>query len=504
VSVEVISNRRAARAERRVLGLGLVTIALYVVTWLLEGDLFHDSSVMRRIGPTALANGAPAWQWGLYALITLLIFWAYGALISMSLRGELDCGRARSWALLVPILLNLILLACMPRLSMDTLSYLAHGFLGQLPGGNPLVQPVQDARHSVIGPELAAHGWTTSPGITPYGIFWTRLEIAIAELSGTNVAAAVLLFKVIATGASLGTALLIWRILGHIDPAVQLQGTLAYLWNPLILMEFAAEGHNDAVMIFFSLAAVAAAMAGRPAISLIAQLVGVLSKYMSALFLPAQLMFLWRSRRGGMRLALQVAVALAVIVVILAVLYAPYWSGLHSFDGLVHRTYPFGSATFFGVLRWILKLTPVKPWAGPLTTAVLAGLLLALIAWSSVRVRDAGDLAKSCAWISLAVLFVSPEYWPWYACMPIAWICAGELRRLFWLALLLSIVGRLVAPLDLLRIHGHLGWNLSKGLTTGLGDLLPLIVLLIWCVRGVYRGTVNLERGSVRRVSELQ
>jgi hypothetical protein len=44
----------------------------------------------------------------------------------------------------------------------------------------------------------------------------------------------------------------------------------------------------------------------------------------------------------------------------------------------------------------------------------------------------------------------------------------------------------------------------SKGLTTGLGDLLPLIVLLVWCVRGVYRGTVNLKSESVRRVGELQ
>lgn len=481
------SNRRAVRAERRVLGLSVITIALYAVTWQLEDAMFRDGNVMHWIGSTYFADGAlPYWRWVLYAATTLVIFWAYGALISMSLRGELDSGRARSWALLVPVLLNLMCLACMPRLSLDTVSYMAHGFLGQLPGGNPLLQPVQDARHTVIGPELAAYGWRTSPGITPYGILWTRLEIAIAQLSGTNVTAAILLFKVIATAASLGSALLIWRVLGHIDPAVQLPGTLAYLWNPLILTELAAEGHNDAVMIFFSLAAVAAAIAGRPAISLIAQLLGTLSKYLSALFLPAQLVFLWRARRSGTQLALQIGVALTAITVILAVSYAPFWAGLHSFDGLAKRTYPFGSATFFGVLRWVLKHTPLEPRAGPFTTALVTGPLLAWVAWVSLRVRDSVDLARSCAWISLAMLFVSPEYWPWYACMPIAWICVGELRRLFWLAFLLSIVGRLIAPLDVLRVHGHLGSGLSKGLTTGLGALLPLVVLLAWCCRGVY------------------
>jgi hypothetical protein len=305
--------------------------------------------------------------------------------------------------------------------------------------------------------------------------------MAIAQLSGMNVGAAILLFKAIATAASLGSAWLVWRILGHIDPAVQLQGTLAYLWNPLILIEFAGEGHNDAVMIFFSLAALAAAVAGRPAISLIAQLLGALSKYVSVLFLPAQLAFLWRTRRDRTQLAWQVLVALMVTAVILLVSYAPLWAGMHSVDGIVHRKYTGGSVTCFGVIRWFLKHTPLRPWSGPLTTMLVTGLILTLVAWSSLYVRNAVTFAKSCAWISLAfALIVCPEYWPWYVCMPIAWICVGELRRLFWLVFLLALFGRLTAPLELLRIHGYLGPNLSKGLTTGLGSLLPLMVLLVW------------------------
>jgi hypothetical protein len=481
------SNRRTTRAEGRVLGLTVTTIALYVVTWQLEGGMSLGGDIVEWVASGLQSPASAYLQWAAYTTTTLLIFWAYAALISMSLRGELDSGRARSYALLAPILLNLMLLPCVPRLSMDTLSYIAHGFLGQLPGGNPLLQPVQDARDTLIGPELAGYGWHTFPGITPYGILWTRLEIAIAHLSGMNVGAAILLFKVIATGASLGSAWLIWRILGHIDPAVQLPGTLAYLWNPVILMELAGEGHNDAVMIFFSLAALAAAIAGRPAISLIAQLLGVMSKYVSVLFVPAQLTLFWRTRRDRTQLAWQVLVALTVTAVILVVSYAPLWAGLHSFDGIVHRPYTGGSATFFSVIRWILKHTPLRPWAGPLTTVLVTGLLFGLIVWSTLYVRDAVSFARSCAWISLGfALIVCPEYWPWYACMPIAWICVGELRRLFWLVFLLALFGRLTAPLEVLRIHGYLGWNLSKGLTTGLGALLPLMVLLAWCCSNLW------------------
>src|SRR3981081_1109754 len=136
------SNRRTARADGHVLCLTRLTIALYVVTWQLEGAMFRDGNVVRWVVPPSPASAYL--QWAAYTATTLLIFWAYAALISMSVRGELDSGRARSYALLAPILLNLMFLLWVPRLSMDTLSYLGHGFLGRLPGGNPLLQPVQD------------------------------------------------------------------------------------------------------------------------------------------------------------------------------------------------------------------------------------------------------------------------------------------------------------------------------------------------------------------------
>jgi alpha-1,6-mannosyltransferase len=465
------------RPERRIIWLSFITVALYLAIWQLEAAMAPDT------GPRQSTSGTAAfWPFALYSAVTLLIVVAYRSIILMSLRGELASGRAQRWALLVPVLLNLLFVAYRPRLSIDAFTYMSHGVLGLLPQGNPLLQPAQDARDTAIGAELTSYGWRQAPGITPYGILWTWIEIGVAKLSGADVLAAIRLFKVVAVVASLGSAWLIWRILGHIHPAVRLPGTLTYLWNPLVLMEFAGEGHNDAVMIFLSLAAVASAIASRPAVSLIAQSLGVMSKYICALFLPAQWIYLWRTDGNRTQLLLQSALALAAIATLLVVLYAPYWAGLRSLDGILHRTYPYGSATLPAVIRGMLKHTPLRPVAGALATAIAFGLLLTVIAWSSLRVRNAADLAKSCAWISVTfVLLAYPDYWPWYACMPLAWICVGELKRLSWLVFLMSISGRLAAPLDVLRIHGHLGGNLTKGLTTGLGALLPGVVLVVWC-----------------------
>ncbi len=453
--------------ERRVLGISAVTAVLYFATWLLEASLSHQAA-------TSL------WLFALYAGTTLLIFWAYGSLVAISRRNELP-GRARWWALLVPVGLNLIFLAWAPTLSQDTLSYLAQGLLGYLPDSNPLLDAVQEVRDTPFGSQLTARGWTTSPGITPYGILWTRVEMLVVAASGTNITAGLLLFKAIAMVASLGSAGLIWQVLGRINPPLQWAGTLAYLWNPLVLTEFAVEGHNDAVMIFFSIAAFAAAITSRPTVSLLAQLLGAISKYISILFLPPQIAFLWRTQPDKRRLVAQALVAALLIMALLVLLYAPLWAGLHSLDGLLNRHYPYGAVTFYGISRGVLHHTALKPIAGPVTTALVVSLLLALIAWCTVRVRSAEDLARSCAWIALAFLLVaSPDYWPWYACMAIAWICLGDLDRLFWLVLLLSLAGRLTGPLDIMRVAGLLGGGLEKGLTTGLGALLPLFALLAW------------------------
>jgi hypothetical protein len=61
---------------------------------------------------------------------------------------------------------------------------------------------------------------------------------------------------------------------------------------------------------------------------------------------------------------------------------------------------------------WLLKHSPLKAVAQTLTTVVLTLVMLAFVPWVSLRVNSAAQLARICAWISLAYLLVaSPDYW---------------------------------------------------------------------------------------------
>ena len=151
-----------AGIERQVLSLGALSIALYALTWIVERALARNEV---EAWPNILESpfAAPSVPLLLlhaltYVIATLVIFWCYVAVLSMCRTGELQ-GRARAWALAIPVLINLMLVPMVPRLSQDLFSYLAHGLLGVIPGGNPLTQPAEAVRDAVVGANLVEFGW---------------------------------------------------------------------------------------------------------------------------------------------------------------------------------------------------------------------------------------------------------------------------------------------------------------------------------------------------------
>jgi len=69
------------------------------------------------------------------------------------------------------------------------------------------------------------------------------------------------------------------------------------------------------------------------------------------------------------------------------------------------------------------------------------------------------------------VLLAAPLYWPWYVVTPIALLAVtGDLGTI----LVLTVTSRLVAPLNLLRLHGALSQTTEVWLTTVVALWLPI------------------------------
>jgi hypothetical protein len=460
---------------RRLLWLGVATFSLYGASELLESAIAHPSA-----GDGLQRQGL---LYALYLLVTAGILGSYGAILAIGCRGELARRQPRALALGMACVLQVVLAVLPPQLSQDILTYTAQGLLG-MHGHNPMAEPATAARLALHATDLAAAGWRDDDTFTPYGIIWTWIEMGMARLAGGSVPITVLLLKGVALAASLLTAFMLGRLLERVAPRMKHLGVLAYLWNPLLLVELAGEGHNDALLLLCAITTLSACAAGRPGVSVLAQLCGVLTKYVTILLLPPQLVYLWRTRQGGRaRLILEMLAGMLIAGALAAVLYAPVWIGLQSFTGLAQQATPMSSASLFGMINWALRRSPLMPLAGGIAMAAVALPTVALIAWISLGVRDIADLTRAFAWIAvLYVLVTAPVYWPWYTCLPVMLLLAADPRRYLWVVILLSAVARAVAPLDLLQVHGFLSMPIAKGLMTGLGTTLPLLVLLAWLV----------------------
>ncbi len=307
-------------------------------------------------------------------------FAAYLRLVPRLRLGALPLGAA----VLLALMIRAPWLAAPPALSDDVWRYL-HDGRAQVAGVNPY-------RYAPAAPEALAYAGPEHPRINQ------------PDLPTIYPPAAQLVFR---AAASLGATLLAWKILLLVfDLGIGLAVALVlarrggppgaaavYLLHPLPVIEFAGNGHMDAIGIL-GLVLGLALLERRPWAAGIGFAVSIAGKYLALPVVPFAARFLPGRRRAAF---------LTAGLVALALLYAPFADHppLGSLGTFV-RTFEF-NASLYGVVRVVTS--PVA--ARAVLAALLIGLLVLL--W---RARTAPEPA-ALAWIG-GLLLASPIVHPWY------------------------------------------------------------------------------------------
>jgi len=182
-----------------------------------------------------------------------------------------------------------------------------------------------------------------------------------------------------------------------------------YAWNPLVVVEFASSGHNDALAIA-GVVATLLIIRRRPAMSTLTLTAGALSKAFPVVLLPLALI------RAGWPGRLRGWLAAAGCAGLAAVCAWPYRSGWREFLGMlkyyqmIWRNY---HSSIYPVLLWVSRSHDVAAGIGE-------GVVLGLALWLAVR---RADPTRAAFLLIGTILLFAPNGYSWYFTWIVPLLC---------------------------------------------------------------------------------
>jgi len=340
------------------------------------------------------------------------------------------------------VLFRLLLLASQPTLSDDVYRYIWDGHLlnqGVNPYSLPVSAPSLDS-YTIPLRELVNHDWMASPYLPAA----QPLFAIVTRIAPQNILA----FQVLAALLDLATGWLVMGLLRLL--ALPPRNVLIYLWNPLVMVEFAHGAHMDAWMIFLVVLAVWFLARGGSGetrrslllnLSVLAMAAATLTKAVPVIFIP-----LFLRRWGWRRLALYAAVVLLLLVLFAA---GAGWGLAGPMDGrgvfgalrIYANQWNFNSGIYHWLEVWLsgyksAGAVPVEPpYEGAIRTAkmitsALMGLCLLLAAYWAWRIDQSPkgfkertrDLLRLAVLPAGAYLLLTPTLHPWYVIIILPWL----------------------------------------------------------------------------------
>lgn len=456
----------SAIGSRAVVGLAIVLALIWLAFWPIARGLDTHAAFTRELITAAPLFGAALHlltDWSRPSLsgldvsktAYLLVAWyavafaGYGIAVRQLRTAD---ARAARWVLVAAVAFQILFFLVPVLFTTDLFSYASYGEM-QWRGLNPYTTTPLDlpaSRITWLIPDL----WRDAPSI--YGPLWNLMSIPVANLTGGNPVTAALGYKLLVNGFHLWTVVLLWRALRRFGPGWQASGMALYAWNPMILIEFVANGHNDAVMVAFVVFGITRWLAGAPRLSLLGFATSIAVKYTSIIVVPFWLM-LWAVRAPSRRVGVSRFVGGgAAVSAFVLVCYAPYFRGLDTFGPVVHWLgAPMFANTIAEPLLWwtTSALAPLLWWAtspndlaGTIFRWIVRLLFVAYLLFEIVRIRRFEDaLAATARTFLVFLLGVNSWVMPWYFLwsVPIAALLGWRSRTARW-AVLTAAVGTVV------------------------------------------------------------
>lgn len=334
---------------------------------------------------------------------TIALALAAGIIYFIALYGLEHSGKTQTafWIILTGALLfRLTLYSLAPSLSTDIQRYRWDGRV-QNAGWNPYSLAPDDPHLAY----LRDSGWAIMPG-PEIPSMYPPLSQLVFRLTARFLPGGLAFKLPFILGDLLVLAILAKWLQSYADGNFRLA---IYAWNPLVIVEFAASGHNDSLAIAAMIAALAM-IKKRPGASAVTLTAGSLAKLFPVTLLPLALRLCdWpRKLRGWL--------AFGGAALVTAVCIWPYRSALAQFPQIFARYQAIWqnyNPSLYGILLWFARQPDIAAGIGE-------GVVLGLAIWAAARKIDP---LRAAFLIIGAILMLAPNTYSWYFTWIIPLLC---------------------------------------------------------------------------------
>jgi hypothetical protein len=374
-----------------------------------------------------------------------LLFVGYCYAIKFVRRVPADRVQQRNWILLFAGVSAVILLFLPALFSHDLFSYIIYGRIVSVYGNNPYTTvPIEVA----TDPFQRFVDWKGVPSV--YGPVWTTFSAVLTYVGGSNVQFEILAFKFAAVVLHLSNVYLIWQILTKLDLKWRAAGTLLYAWNPLTVIEFAGNGHNDVMMLFFVLLAVYAYVQQKRYLGLVFLTLSVLTKFITIVLVPMYVFLLLRKEPDNRARGLVLAKSGLVVGVLFFGFWLPFWAGFSTIFALkgqpalseyVNSLPQVGFWLIRSALQVVLPMTDLQAYSMGDTIVRDGAMVIFFAYWLKVLFETKSFPQMLGNWFKVLVfylVFVGTWFWPWYVTWLVVLAALGDRPRTMKLTILFS------------------------------------------------------------------
>jgi len=346
----------------------------------------------------------------LLALTTLLV--TYGILcVKHKLVEQLPIKKLM--LLLTPLIILLIVTP--PLLSRDTLAYI-------IPAKNFVVynkDPYTTPLNSVIQNDWTQYIEKIWAHKSVYGPIFNLIMIPFGAFDNLNLGIAI--YKLLVTGAYFGSIFIIYKLYGNTK-------ALLLLLNPVLIVHFIMEGHNDVFVLFLLMLALYFHANNKKWISYLFLGLSINIKYYTMFLIPA---FSVKNSRVNIKEFIKLLSVCGVTTLITGIIYRGYFPNLLSNDVGFYTAHCIYACT---PLDLIMKYIPIDMPIILIKIALLGGFYLYMY-YKSIDNR--------LYWIYLIFMILSFVYlsWltSWFLIFPIVFALLSDSKRLYYVSYMLTM-----------------------------------------------------------------